>query len=202
MQSAAAQKTATMLRSACERRDGIERPSFVVRSNDTNVAERRQFNLSRGVGIRETNMQPKLRSAVAKRGGIPMSVTDSAGFASKPSSHSVDETVTRLRTVLEEKGITVFAVVDHSGEAEKAGMKMRPTKLVIFGNPKGGTPVMLAAPSIAIDLPLKILVWEDAEGKIWCSYNEPEYLQQRHHVPPELVPNISVAATFAAKAGE
>jgi uncharacterized protein (DUF302 family) len=79
---------------------------------------------------------------------------------------------------------------------------MRPTKLVIFGNPKGGTPVMVAAPSIAIDLPLKILVSEDAQGKVWCSYNEPAYLQQRHHVPQELLPNISVAEMFATKAGE
>jgi uncharacterized protein (DUF302 family) len=130
-----------------------------------------------------------------------MSVSDSAGFASKPSRHSVDETVAKLRAILEEKGITVFAVIDHSGEAEKVGLKMRPTKLVIFGNPKGGTPAMLAAPSIAIDLPLKILVWKDAEGNVWCSYNEPEYLQQRHHVPPDLLPNISAAATFAANAG-
>ncbi len=125
-----------------------------------------------------------------------------AGFGSKPSNHSVDETVAKLRAILAEKGINVFAVVDHSGEAEKAGLKMRPTKLVIFGNPKGGTPVMVAAPTIAIDLPLKILVWQDADGKVWCSYNDPEYLQQRHHVPAELMPNISVAAMLAAKAGE
>jgi uncharacterized protein (DUF302 family) len=130
-----------------------------------------------------------------------MSVNDSAGFASKPSQHSVDETLARLRAILAEKQITVFAVIDHSGEAEKAGLKMRPTKLVIFGNPKGGTPVMLAAPSIAIDLPLKILVWEDAQGNVWCSYNEPEYLQQRHHVPSDLLSNISGAGALATKAG-
>jgi uncharacterized protein (DUF302 family) len=131
-----------------------------------------------------------------------MLANDIAGLAGHPSRHSVDETVARLRAILAEKGITVFAVIDHSGEAEKVGLAMRPTKLVIFGNPKGGTPVMLAAPTIAIDLPLKILVWEDADGNVWCSYNEPEYLQQRHHVSTDLLPNISAAASLAAKAGE
>ena len=95
------------------------------------------------------------------------------GIVSKSSNHSVDETLGKLQTILEAKGIAVFALIDHSGEAEKVGMKMRPTKLLIFGNPKGGTPLMLAAPSIAIDLPLKILVWEDDQGKVWVSYNTP-----------------------------
>src|SRR5216684_2440406 len=96
------------------------------------------------------------------------------GLVDIPSNHSVDETVKKLKGVLQAKGITLFALVDHSGEAAKAGMKMRPTMLLIFGNPKGGTPVMLAAPSSAIDLPLKILVWQDAEGKTWLSYNDPK----------------------------
>jgi uncharacterized protein (DUF302 family) len=124
------------------------------------------------------------------------------GIASKPSAHSVDDTVAKLKSLLDAKGVTIFTIVDHSGEAAKVGLTMRPTKLVIFGNPKGGTPVMVAAPSIALDLPLKILVWEDAEGKVWCCYNEPEYLQARHHVPQDLVANISVAEMFATKAGE
>jgi uncharacterized protein (DUF302 family) len=93
-------------------------------------------------------------------------------------------------------------MVDHSGEAEKVGMKMPPTKLLIFGNPKGGTPLMLAAPSTAIDLPLKILVWEDGQGKVWLSYNSPEYLQTRHGFPPDLEKNIAVAGALAEKAGE
>ena len=84
------------------------------------------------------------------------------GITDKPSNHSVDETVERLKNILQSKGVTLFAIVNHSCEAEKVGMKMRPTKLLIFGSPKAGTPLMLAAPSIAIDLPLKILVWEDA----------------------------------------
>ncbi len=99
-------------------------------------------------------------------------------------------------------GVTVFALVDHSGEAAKVGMTMRPTKLLIFGNPKSGTPLMLASPSIAIDLPLKILVWEDADGGAWLSYNSPVYLQARHKLPQELVQNIAVIETIVAKAGE
>jgi uncharacterized protein (DUF302 family) len=93
-------------------------------------------------------------------------------------------------------------LIDHSGEAGKAGMKMPPTKLLIFGNPKGGTPLMLAAPSVAIDLPLKILVWQDSQGKVWLSYNSPAYLQERHGLPQDLLQNIAVVGTLAAKAGE
>ena len=117
-------------------------------------------------------------------------------------NHSVDETVQRLKNILQSKGITLFAFIDHSGEAEKVGMKMRPTKLLVFGSPKAGTPLMLAAPSIAIDLPLKILVWEDSQGKVWLSYNSPEYLQHRHGLPPSLVQNIAVVGPLAAEAGK
>jgi len=124
-----------------------------------------------------------------------------SGIIDTPSSHSVDETVERLKEILQAKGITLFALVDHSGEAEKVGMKMRPTKLLIFGNPKAGTPVMLAAPTSAIDLPLKILIWEDAQGKVWVTYNSPVYLQERHSLPTELLQNIEVVETLAAKAG-
>jgi len=99
------------------------------------------------------------------------------GIIDRPSNHSVEQTVDRLKNILQSKGVTLFALVDHSGEAEKAGMKMRPTKLLIFGSPKAGTPLMLAAPSIAIDLPLKILVWEDGQRKVWISYNSPEYFR-------------------------
>jgi len=124
------------------------------------------------------------------------------GMMRVESEHSVDATVERLQGMLAAKRVTVFAVVDHSGEAAKAGLTMPATKLVIFGNPAAGTPVMLAAPSIAIDLPLKILVWEDAQGAAWLSWNSPEYLQRRHGVPEELVKNIGVAGALAAKAGE
>ena len=122
------------------------------------------------------------------------------GIIDKLSSHSVDKTVEKLKNILQVKGVTLFALVDHSGEAEKAGLKMRPTKLLIFGSPKGGTPVMLAAPSSAIDLPLKILVWEDDLGKVWLSYNSPAYLQGRHSIPPELVKNIAVTEALAEQA--
>jgi uncharacterized protein (DUF302 family) len=124
------------------------------------------------------------------------------GLVDLPSNHSVDETVEKLKGILQAKGVTLFALVDHSGEAAKVGMKMRPTKLLIFGNPKGGTPVMLAAPTIAIDLPLKILIWEDAQGKVLVTYNSPAYLQQRHHVPAELLQNIVVVEALAKAAAE
>ena len=123
------------------------------------------------------------------------------GIITIPSSHSVDETVEKLKGILQAKGVTLFALVDHSGEAEKVGMKMRPTKLLIFGSPKAGTPLMLAAPSSAIDLPLKILIWEDGQGKAWISYNNAEYLRERHGLPQELLQNIAVVETLAAKAG-
>jgi uncharacterized protein (DUF302 family) len=124
------------------------------------------------------------------------------GVVTIPSQHSVQEIVSRLEQILEEKGVKLFAVIDHSGEARKAGLEMRNTKLLVFGNPKAGTPLMIAAPSIAIDLPLKLLVWEDAAGKTWISYNNPAYLQARHGLPPELVRNIEVVETLAAKAAE
>ena len=124
------------------------------------------------------------------------------GIIDTPSKHSVDQTVARLKALLEGKGITLFALVDHSGEAEKAAMRIRPTKLLIFGSPKAGTPVMLAAPTSAIDLPLKTLIWEDGQGKVWISYNSPEYLQARHGIPPELLQNIAVVATLAATVAE
>jgi uncharacterized protein (DUF302 family) len=124
------------------------------------------------------------------------------GIVTIPSGHSVDETVQRLEGILESKGVRLFVLIDHSGEAEKAGMKMRPTKLLIFGNPKAGTPLMIAAPSIAIDLPLKLLVWEDAEGKVGISYNAPAYLEARHGLPAELLANIAVVETIAAKAAQ
>jgi uncharacterized protein (DUF302 family) len=123
------------------------------------------------------------------------------GIVDTLSNHSVDETIERLKGILQAKGVTLFALIDHSGEAEKIGMKMRPTKLLIFGNPKGGTPLMLAVPSSAIDLPLKILVWQDVTQKVWISYNSVAYLKERHGLPEELMPNIAVVEKLAAQAG-
>jgi len=101
------------------------------------------------------------------------------------------ETIERLESLLRQQGLAVFCRIDHSGEAEKAGLKMRPTQLIIFGSPKAGAPSMIAFPSLAIDLPLKALIWEDAEGKVWVSYNSPEYLKQRHNVTESLMQNIA-----------
>jgi uncharacterized protein (DUF302 family) len=133
---------------------------------------------------------------------VSMVAAASKGIVDKPSNHSVEQTVDKLKNILQSKGVTLFALIDHSGEAEKVGMKMRPTKLLIFGNPKAGTPLMLAAPSSAIDLPLKILIWQDARGKVWVSYNSPVYLQERHRLPSDLLQNIAVVETFATKAAE
>jgi uncharacterized protein (DUF302 family)/uncharacterized membrane protein YidH (DUF202 family) len=129
-------------------------------------------------------------------------VSKGNGVVDLPSNHSVDQTVENLKTILEAKSVTLFALVDHSGEAAKVGMTMPPTKLLIFGSPKAGTPVMLAAPSVAIDLPLKILVWEDGGGKVWVSYNSPAYLKERHGLPEALMPNVAAVETLAAKAAE
>jgi uncharacterized protein (DUF302 family) len=109
------------------------------------------------------------------------------------SPYSFAETLKRVESLLQEKGLTIFGRIDHSGEAEKVGQKMHPTQVLIFGSPKGGTPLMVASPTLAIDLPLKALIWEDAGGKVWVSYNTPEYLQQRHNVPADLIKNISGA---------
>ena len=124
------------------------------------------------------------------------------GLVRVASGYSVDETMKRLQAAFESKGLQMFAVVDHSGEAEKVGLEMRPTKVLIFGSPKAGTPLMVAAPSLAIDLPLKALVAEDATGKVSVTYNEPEYLKERHGVPADLIKNLAGAGVVIAKAVE
>jgi uncharacterized protein (DUF302 family) len=131
-----------------------------------------------------------------------MSPNSGNGIVSQPSAHSVDVTVEKLQTMLQGKGVTLFAVIDHSGEARRVGLAMPPTKLLVFGNPKGGTPLMLASPSIAIDLPLKILVAQGADGKVSISYNAPEYLQTRHNLPAELLPNIAIVGALVTKAAQ
>ena len=131
-----------------------------------------------------------------------MSTARSNGIIDKRSNHSVDETVGKLKSTLEAKGVTLFAVIDHSGEAEKVGLKMRPTKLLIFGSPKAGTQLMLAAPSIAIDLPLKVLVWQDNDEKVWISYNSPQYLLERHNAPPSFQQTLAVVEALTANAAE
>ena len=124
------------------------------------------------------------------------------GIVDVPSRYSVPDTLARLQAILKEKGMTVFALVDHSGEAEKVGLEMRPTQLLIFGSPKGGTPLMVAAPRLAIDLPLKALAWQDEQGQVWLSYNSPEYLQKRHGFPADLLKNITGVGALIQKAVE
>jgi uncharacterized protein (DUF302 family) len=126
-----------------------------------------------------------------------MARAEIGGLIDIESRHSVGETLEKLKSTLREKGIPLFAIVDHSGEAERAGLDMHPTKLAIFGNPKAGTPLMLAAPSIAIDLPLNILIRENAEGHVWVSYNDPTYLAERHHLPRDLMRNIALVEALA-----
>jgi uncharacterized protein (DUF302 family) len=126
----------------------------------------------------------------------------SQGMVHLPTSQSVEEALEKLQTILKTRGIPVFALIDHSGEAARIGLEMPPTRLLIFGNPKGGTPLMLAAPTIAIDLPLKILIWEDAQGKSWVTYNTPEYLSERHQLPANLAQNIGFLSTLAATVAE
>jgi uncharacterized protein (DUF302 family) len=128
-----------------------------------------------------------------------MAFATDRGIIDRPSRRSVDETVDALKTTLHANGVLLFATIDHSGEAAKAGIRMAPTKLLIFGNPKAGTPVMIAAPSAAIDLPLKVLVWEDTAGKVFVSYNAPDYLRLRHGFPAELLANIGVVEALVAE---
>jgi len=137
-----------------------------------------------------------------EQGERSMAPISGNGIVTIPSRHSVEETVVKLQDILRAKAVKLFALVDHSGEAEKVGMQMRPTKLLIFGSPKAGTPLMIASPSVAIDLPLKILVWEDAARKTWISYNGAQYLQTRHNLNDDLMQNIAIVETLAAKAAE
>ena len=136
---------------------------------------------------------------VASLLALPAFAADS-GIAAKPSRYSVAETIDRFEAVIKARGLSVFARIDHSGEAARAGLKMRPTQLLIFGNPKSGTPMMLASPSIAIDLPLKVLAWEDEAGKVWLGTNSAAYLQQRHGLSDELAKGLAPVAVLVDEA--
>jgi uncharacterized protein (DUF302 family) len=127
-------------------------------------------------------------------------MTINNGIISQPSLYSVTETIDRLAAILQAKSITIFARIDQQSEAEKAGLSLRPTQLLLFGNPQAGTPLMVAEPTIALDLPLKVLAWEAADGKVWLSYNDPHYLQQRFSLSDELVKNIAVIAPLIKQA--
>lgn len=118
--------------------------------------------------------------------------TNSNGIIDVPVPFNVSEALARLEAVLQTKGIAIFARIDQKHKAETVGLTLRPTELLLFGNPRAGTPLMEAAPSIALDLPLKVLAWQDDSGQVWLSYNDPAYLQKRHNLPGELVKNIAV----------
>ncbi len=144
-----------------------------------------------------------LLAAIATIFAIAVSFSVAAsdkGIITKPSKYSVPETLDRLEAVLRSKGVTVFIRIDHSGEAEKVGLKMLPTQLVIFGNPRAGTALMNSSPSVAIDLPLKALAWEDGDGKVWLSYNSPDYMKQRHDLKEEFMKNIAVIGVLVDEA--
>jgi uncharacterized protein (DUF302 family) len=129
-----------------------------------------------------------------------MSQPTENGIVNLSSPHTVLETLARLEAVVQSKGISILAMIDHSGDAAKVGLQMEPTKLLIFGNAKAGTPLMIASPSVALDLPLKALVWQDKDGKVWLSYNSPNYLKQRHDLPENLLPNIAGIEAICAQA--
>jgi uncharacterized protein (DUF302 family)/uncharacterized membrane protein YidH (DUF202 family) len=148
------------------------------------------------------SVRPLAQNIASKSQEASMAPIPENGIPRTASNHSVEETVARLQSILQAKGVKLFTIVDHSGEAARAGLKMPITKLLVFGNPKAGTPLMLASPSSALDLPLKILIAEDAAGKVWISYNSPAYLQARHNLPPELMPNIAAIEMLAAQAGQ
>jgi uncharacterized protein (DUF302 family) len=122
------------------------------------------------------------------------------GLRVLPTQHTVADVLRRIQTLAQARGLTVFAQIDFSGDAERSGLSLLPTGLVILGNPTAGTPLMAAAPTVAIDLPLKILTWHDAEGHTWVAYNEPEYLQTRHGFPAELTKNIAALGNLAQAA--
>jgi uncharacterized protein (DUF302 family) len=126
--------------------------------------------------------------------------TSANGIISHRSPYPVPETLDRLEAILRTKNITIFTRIDHSGEADKVDLTMPPTQLLIFGNPKGGTPIMLAAPLSAIDLPLKALAWQDTDGNIWLSYNDPHYLQSRYTLSNEVLQPIAGLETLIQQA--
>jgi uncharacterized protein (DUF302 family) len=127
---------------------------------------------------------------------------DHKGLVSVPSKYPAAETLDRLAAAAQSHGLTLFARINFSGDAEKAGLKMPPAQLLIFGNPKAGTPLMIASPTIALDFPLKALAWEDATGKVWLTYNAPEYLKERHGLPEQLLKNISGIGELVQQAVE
>ena len=125
-----------------------------------------------------------------------------SNLRTKPSKYSVSETLDRIERAITAKGMQIFARIDHGGEAQKVGLTMKPTQLLIFGNPKGGTALMVARPTAAIDLPMKALAWEDGDGKVWLTYNSPELFQERHNMPAELSSRLNSVGVLLEQAVE
>jgi uncharacterized protein (DUF302 family) len=123
-----------------------------------------------------------------------------SNLVTKPSKYSVPETIDRIEKAVTAKGMQIFARIDHGGEAKKVGLAMRPTLLLVFGNPKGGTALMVAKPTAAIDLPMKALAWEDEDGKVWLAYNSPELLHERHGVSAELTSKLNPVGALLEQA--
>ena len=128
----------------------------------------------------------------------------STGTVDVRSRHSVRETIDRLEALVKTRGLTVFARIDFSGDAERAGLAMRPMQMLLFGNPKAGTPLLLASPRSGLDLPLRALAWEDADGAVWVSSNSPDYLASRHGLTAEVIARIAGAGALidSAAVGE
>jgi uncharacterized protein (DUF302 family) len=122
------------------------------------------------------------------------------GIVTKPSPFSVEETLERLQENIRSRNLTLFANIDHSGGAKRVGLTMQEAHVLIFGNPKGGTPLMIASPLIALDLPLKVLVWQSADHQVWVSTTSVTYLRDRYAIPQELVGNIAVVDTIIQQA--
>lgn len=118
-------------------------------------------------------------------------LVNESGIVQVASESSFEETFKRLESTVASKGLTIFARIDFSGDAGRVGLSMNPSRMLIFGSPKAGTPLMVASPSLALDLPLKVLVSQDNSGKVLLSYNSPEYLKERHNIPEDLLKNIS-----------
>ncbi len=133
---------------------------------------------------------------------LPIAAVASDGVISVPSEYSVEKTADRFENILKERGLTMFARVDHSQNAKNVNMKLRPTEVIIFGNPVAGTPIMQCSQLAAIDLPQKALIWQDSAGKVWFSYNDPEYLMKRHHMQgcEEVIKKASTILSGLSKA--
>ena len=122
------------------------------------------------------------------------------GVVTRPSPFSVEETLARLQQGIHSRNLTLFAHIDHSGEAKRVGLTMQPAHVLIFGNPKGGTPLMIASPLLALDLPLKVLVWQSADNQVWVSTTSVAYLRDRYDIPQKLVGNIAVVDAIIQQA--